>query len=164
MKVGDKISVIDEDFRGTIIKVFPLTYEVEDQFGFSYQFLKAKVVPADQDLYDNIKIVRKKETSKPVSKKHNKDAFKIDLHFDNLVHNSGEHDAFERLFIQKEKLIEAINFCRKHRLKRMQIIHGIGDGVVQKMVYDVISGLPNVEYDEDGFFYHQSGKVELIFL
>lgn len=163
MKTGDKVSVIDENFRGKIIAVLPLTYEVEDEFGFTYQFLKSKVVSADQDLYDNIRIIKKQETSKPISKKHNKEAFKIDLHFENLVKNPRDYDSFERLLIQKEKLNEAIEFCRKHKLKRLLIIHGIGDGVLQKMVYDIISGLPYVEYDEDGFFYHQSGNLEVKF-
>ena len=112
-------------------------------------------------MYDNSPIIRKNETPRVVSKKHNKAPLKLDLHFNFLVKNPSDYDAFERLMIQREKLLETIDFCRKNHIKKLQIIHGIGDGVLQKMVYDVLEGLTNIEYDSDGFFYHQSGNVEV---
>ena len=115
-------------------------------------------------MYENSPIIRKNETPKVVSKKHNKAPLKLDLHFNFLVKNPSDYDAFERLMIQREKLLETIDFCRKNHIKKLQIIHGIGDGVLQKMVYDVLEGLTNIEYDSDGFFYHQSGNVEVKFL
>ncbi|SKB85724.1 hypothetical protein SAMN05660477_01468 [Soonwooa buanensis] len=163
MKIGDAVSILDDDLRGHITSVKPNGYDVKDEFGFVYFFPKDKVLLLDKSLYDDIKVSVKKENTKPVSKKHKKEAFRIDLHFENLVKNPHDYESFERLMIQREKLQESIEFCRKHKLKRMIIIHGIGDGVLQNMVYDVIRGLADVEYDDDGFFYHQSGSIELIF-
>ena len=88
----------------------------------------------------------------------------MELSFAGIPLNPLIPDAFERLMIQKENLLETIDFCRKNHIKNLEIIHGIGDGVLQKMVYDILEGLSNVEYDEHGFFYHESGRVEVKFL
>ena len=76
----------------------------------------------------------------------------------NLVKNPADYDAFERIFIQKEKLEETIAFCRNNNLKKLEIIHGIGDGVLQRMVHDYLVGQTNLEFDDDDFFYHQRGS------
>jgi len=164
MKIGDLVSVIDENLRGKVLTIIANQVKIEDEHGFTYNFSKDKLTIIDSDLYENSPVIRKKETSKVVSKKHNKAPLKLDLHFNFLVKNPSDYDAFERLMIQREKLLEIIDFCRKNKIKTLQIIHGIGDGVLQKMVYEVLEGLTNVEYDSDGFFYHQSGNVEVKFL
>ncbi|SEH84709.1 Smr/MutS family protein [Epilithonimonas hominis] len=164
MKVGDLVSVIDENLKGKVLKIIAQQVKIEDEHGFTYNFSKDKLTIIDADLYENSPIIRKNEVTKVVSKKHNKAPLKLDLHFNFLVKNPSDYDAFERLMIQREKLLESIDFCRKNHIKKLQIIHGIGDGVLQKMVYDVLEGLTNIEYDSDGFFYHQSGNVEVKFL
>lgn len=164
MKVGDLVSVIDENLRGKVLKIIANQVKIEDEHGFTYNFSKDQLTIIDSGLYENSPIIKKQETPKITSKKHNKAPLKLDLHFELLVKNPSDYDAFERLMIQREKLQEAIDFCRKNKIKTLQIIHGIGDGVLQKMVYDVLEGLTNIEYDSDGFFYHQSGNVEVKFL
>ena len=164
MKIGDKVSVIDENLRGKVLTIIANQVKIEDEHGFTYNFSKDKLTILDANLYENSPIIKKKETSKVISKKHNKAPLKLDLHFELLVKNPNDYDAFERLMIQREKLEETIDFCRKNHIKKLQIIHGIGDGVLQKMVYDILEGLTNVEYDSDGFFFHQSGNVEVKFL
>lgn len=164
MKIGDKVSLIDDDLKGKIISMTHYTVEIEDDHGFTYSVKKEKVIPVIETFYNHIKVTPKEEPRKIKSKKHNKDAYVIDLHFEVLAKNTKSIDATERLFMQKEKLISNLEFCRTHRIKRVKIIHGIGDGFLQKMVHDVVSGLPNVEYDEHHFFLHQSGALDLIFL
>ncbi|MGZ5273790.1 MAG: hypothetical protein ACXWCA_05710 [Kaistella sp.] len=38
-------------------------------------------------------------------------------------------------------------------------MHGIGDGVLQRMVHDYLVGQTNLEFDDHDFFYHQRGSV-----
>ncbi len=114
----------------------------KDEYGFTYQYEKEKLVPKNASLYENIPIVKKAEPQKVTSKKHDKNPLILDLHFHLLVKNPNDYDSFERLFIQKEKLIQTINFCRKNHLKRLEIVHGIGDGVLQKIGVGC-SGKPN---------------------
>ncbi len=159
MKIGDKVAVIDEDLSGTVTSVHGKKIVFMDEHGFNHQFSMEKLVLQNPDLYENINVIQKKEKSNPVSKKHKKNALVLDLHFEKLVKNPKEYDGFERLFIQKEKLLETLEFCRKNNLKNLEIIHGIGDGTLQKMVYDVLESQTGLEFHNKEILHHQSGTV-----
>ncbi len=163
MKIGDQVSVIDDDLKGTITSVHGDVVVFRDIYGFTHQYPIAKLVPYNTSLYENIPLARKSEARKTISKKHHKKHLVLDLHFENLVNDPRSHNALERLFIQKEKLVETIEFCRKNNLKKLEIIHGIGDGVLQKLVHDYLKGQTGIDYEDDDFFYHQKGSVLVTF-
>jgi hypothetical protein len=163
MKIGDKVSVVDEDLSGVVTSVNGNIVVFKDEYGFTYQYPKEKLVPKISEFYENIKIVKKPEPKKTVSKKHHKNQLVLDLHFENLVKNPHDYDSFERLFIQKEKLMEVISFCRKNNLKRLEIVHGIGDGVLQRMVFDVLESQTNLDFYNKEILHHQSGAVMVEF-
>ncbi|MFY1045002.1 Smr/MutS family protein [Chryseobacterium sp. GP-SGM7] len=163
MKIGDKVSVVDEDLSGVITSTKENIVVFKDEYGFTYQYPKEKLVPKNAAIYDNIPIVKKAETKKIISKKHDKSPFILDLHFDNLVKNPNDYDSFERLFIQKEKLIQTINFCRKNHLKRLEVVHGIGDGTLQRMVLDVLESQTGLDFYNKEILHHQSGAVMVEF-
>lgn len=163
MKIGEKVSVLDEDLGGVVTSVNGNTVVFKDKYGFTYQYPKEKLVPKNAEIYENIKIVKKAEPKKTVSKKHDKNPMILDLHFENLVKNPNDYDSFERLFLQKEKLIQTINFCRKNHLKRLEIVHGIGDGTLQRMVLDVLESQTNLDFYNKEILHHQSGAVMVDF-
>ena len=51
MKIGDQISVIDENLEGKIISIKGDTVTFEDEFGFSYQYSISKIVLKNSALY-----------------------------------------------------------------------------------------------------------------
>ncbi len=159
MKINDKVSAIDENLEGTITSVHGNIVVFKDEFGFTHQYPKDKLVLRDTDLYENMKVEKEETSQKPISKKNKNEPFVLDLHFERLVKNPSDYDAFERLFLQKEKLIKTLEFCRANKIKKLEIIHGIGDGVLQKMVVDVLHSQINLEFEDHEFFYHSSGSV-----
>mgnify|MGYP000867410903 CR=1 FL=1 len=159
MKIGDKVSVVDEDLSGMITSVKENMIVFKDEYGFTHQYPAQKVVPKNADLYAGVPVVKKPEPRKNISKKHDKSPMVLDLHFQNLVKNPHDYDSFERLFIQKERLIETLNFCRKNNLKKLEIIHGIGDGVLQRMVWDVLESQTKLDFYNKDILHHQSGAV-----
>lgn len=163
MNIGDQVSVVDEDLSGVVTSVKGNIVVFKDEYGFTYQYPKEKLVPKNASLYENIKIVKKAEPKKVISKRHQKDAIILDLHFHNLVKNPNDYDSFERLFIQKEKLMEVLSFCRKNHLKRLEIVHGIGDGVLQRMVLDVLESQTYLDFYNKEILHHQSGAVMVEF-
>ncbi|MBW3524880.1 Smr/MutS family protein [Chryseobacterium sp. NKUCC03_KSP] len=163
MKIGNKVSVVDEDLSGVITSVNGNIVVFKDEYGFTYQYPKEKLVPKDAEIYENINIIKKAEPKKVVSKKHDKNPLILDLHFENLVKNPHDHDSFERLFLQKEKLIQTLNFCRKNHLKRLEIVHGIGDGTLQRMVFDVLESQTGLDFYNKEILHHQSGAVMVEF-
>ncbi|MEC5157841.1 Smr/MutS family protein [Chryseobacterium sp. MP_3.2] len=163
MKIGDKVSAVDEDFEGIVTSMQGEMVVVKDDYGFTHQFLGTKLVLRNPKLYEGTAIIQKEEKSKTISKKHDKKPMLLDLHFDLLVKNPEKYDAFERLFLQKEKLLKTLDFCRSNHLKKLQIIHGIGDGVLQQMVYDVLESQTNLEFHNKEILHHQSGTVMVFF-
>lgn len=163
MRIGDQISVLDEDLSGIITSVNGNIVTFKDEYGFTYQYPKEKLVPKNASIYENMEVVKKAEPRKVVSKKHDKNPLILDLHFHNLVTNPHDYNSFERLFIQKEKLIETISFCRKNHLKRLEIVHGIGDGVLQQMVWDILESQTNLDFYNKEILHHQSGAIMVEF-
>lgn len=159
MKIGDSVSVIDEDMDGIITSVIGGLVTIRDAHGFTHQYPKEKLVIKNASIYENVPVIKKHETLKPISKKHYKKHQILDLHFELLVKNPTEYDSSERLLIQKQKLIDTLNYCRRSNLKKLEIIHGIGDGVLQEMVFDYLSGQTGIEFENHHFFYHQRGSV-----
>ncbi|ASK31879.1 DNA mismatch repair protein [Chryseobacterium sp. T16E-39] len=163
MKIGDQVSVVDEDLSGVVTSVKGNIVVLKDEYGFTHQYPKEKLVPKNASLYQDIQVIKKAEPKKIISKKHQKEAIILDLHFHNLVKNPNDYDGFERLFIQKEKLLEVIAFCRKNHLKRLEIVHGIGDGVLQRMVFDVLESQTHLDFYNKEILHHQSGAVMVEF-
>jgi len=163
MKIGDKVSVVDDDLSGLVTSVNGNIVVFKDEYGFTHQYPKEKLVPKLYDLYENIQVVKKAEPEKNISKKHQKNALVLDLHFHNLVKNPNDYDSFERLFIQKERLLETLSFCRKNHLKRLEIVHGIGDGVLQRMVLDILESQTGLDFYNKDILHHQSGAVMVEF-
>ncbi len=164
MKIGDKVSVLDEDLKGIVTSVKENIVTFKDEFGFTHQYSKKNLVMQNADLYKGSPKIQKEETVKITSKKHNKKHLVLDLHFENLVKNPYDYESFERLFIQKEKLLETIDFCRKNNLKKLEIIHGIGDGTLQRMVLDVLESQTGFEFYHAALLKNQSGSVLVEFV
>ncbi len=163
MKVGDQVSILNDSLNCRIIAITANQATVEDEHGFTYQYPINQLVLHDADLYKNQPTFTKKEATKTVSKKHAKSPMVLDLHFENLVKNPNEYSATERLFLQKERLLETLDFCRQNNLKKLEIVHGIGDGTLQQMVYSVLESKVNLEFHNREILHEQSGTVLVYF-
>ncbi len=159
MKINDAVSLIDQDLQGTITSVHGEWVVFKDMHGFTHKHLKSELVLMDSSLYENMEVQPKQEPLKTTSKKHQKNHLVLDLHFDKLVSNPLAYESFERLFLQKEKLIETIEFCRTHHLKKLEIIHGLGDGVLQKLVVDYLENAMDLEFHHTQILAEQSASI-----
>ena len=54
MKIGDKVSVIDEDLEGTLVSVKDKTAVFEDLHGFRHEYPLAQLVLRGNLIYDEI--------------------------------------------------------------------------------------------------------------
>ena len=134
MKVGDKVSHVSEDLKGKIIKIKGETIVLEDEHGFEYTVNSSLLVPDASYLYDSLEIPKELSLTEGVKNKPQKNADVLDLHFDQLVKDPNNYESYERLLIQKQVLLERIEHCRAIRAKKLLIIHGHGQGVLQNFV------------------------------
>lgn len=159
MKIGDKVSVIDDDLRGTVTSVCAGNVTFSDEHGFTYTYPATKLAPVQESLYHHVPVEKKPEDTRKISKKHNRKPFILDLHFEKLASDPARYDSFERLLIQKQKLLETLDYCRKNHLKHLEIVHGIGDGILQQTVWETLEAQTGLEFYNKDILHHQSGAV-----
>jgi hypothetical protein len=107
--------------------------------------------------------IKNENSTTKLSKKHNKNHLILDLHFEKLVANSAQHDGFERLFLQKKKLLDTLDFCKENNLKKLEIIHGIGNGQLQELVIKTLEYQMDIDYQHTAILPHQSGSIMVFF-
>ena len=107
MKIGDKVSVLDEDISGSITAISKDEITIIDSDGFEYQYYKKELVLESNDFSDltifpqNIsEIISEKEqkknkhTPKVKSKDRNLPPMEVDLHIQQLVSKTSGLDNF----------------------------------------------------------------------
>lgn len=164
MKIGDRVSVIDQDLKGTITSVNGNHAFFRDEHGFVHQYDLHQLLLVDPSIYDGVKTIQQKEKTKSHTNKNKNQHAVLDLHFEQLVQKPELYAAAERLALQRDKLVQTVEDCRRNRVRKLEIIHGIGDGVLQKMVHDYLSAQANIEFEDHDFFFHSTGSVTVFFL
>lgn len=158
MKIGDSVSVIDENLNGVVRKMDQHSVAFEDQHGFMHHYPRSKVISRAEDWSAGINADYNKSTDKVSSKPARKSTFTLDIHFDKLKSGSKNYDAAERIALQREKVLEAIDYCKISGIRKLEIIHGIGDGTLQKMVRDNLEA-KGMEFYDNALYLDQSGSV-----
>lgn len=159
MKIGDLISVLDDTTTGKIISLTAGSALIRDEFGFTQEVQLSKIISREETFYQEIPVELKQDDFKIKSKKNVSQIRNLDLHFEKLVKNHLKFSAWERLEIQKETLKNELDYCKKNNIKKLNIIHGIGSGVLQQMVYDVLRSSTNILFEENDFFKDSSGNI-----
>ena len=164
MKLGDYVSVLDEDVYGKVVSIVGNKITIIDLDGFEQQYLKNELVYQSQELpdfansLDNIsEIITEKEQKKhnfssKIKPKERKSAqMEVDLHIHQLVSDTRNMDNFEMLNFQLEIARRKIAFAIRKKIQKIIFIHGVGQGVLK---YELIRVLKEYEgrlkfYDAD---------------
>ena len=161
MKIGDKVSVLDEDISGEITGISKNEITIIDSDGFEYQYLEKELVYDSNDFSDltislqNIsKIISEKEQkkNKNIPKVKSKDRsippMEVDLHIHQLVPKTRGLDNFEMLNIQLDTARYKITFAISKKIQRIVFIHGVGEGVLRYELHRLLK-----EYEGQLKFY-----------
>ena len=161
MKIGDKVSVLDEDISGEITGISKNEITIIDSDGFEYQYLEKELVYDSNDFSDltislqNIsEIISEKEQkkNKNIPKVKSKDRsippMEVDLHIHQLVPKTRGLDNFEMLNIQLDTARYKITFAISKRIQRIVFIHGVGEGVLRYELHRLLK-----EYEGQLKFY-----------
>ena len=140
MKIGDKVSVLDEDISGLITAISKDEVTVLDMDGFEYQYFKRELVLEFND-FSNIEIspqnIAEKEQKKNINTKRvkpkdrNLPPMEVDLHIQHLVPKTRGLDNFEIMNIQLDTAKYKIAFAITKKIQRIVFIHGVGEGVLK---------------------------------
>ena len=161
MKIGDKVSVLDEDISGEITGISKNEITIIDSDGFEYQYLEKELVYDSNDFSDltislqNISEIiseKQQKKNKNIPKVKSKDRsippMEVDLHIHQLVPKTRGLDNFEMLNIQLDTARYKITFAISKKIQRIVFIHGVGEGVLRYELHRLLK-----EYEGQLKFY-----------
>ncbi len=154
-QIGQKVVFLRESGGGVVLSVEPKgCYKVEDQDGFSRICHFSELAPVHGEDYkvseETIDLVREEKTVNPLKQKQavakEPDRWEIDLHIEELVDSHAGWSNAEILNRQLYEFRSFLNKARKARIRRLIIIHGVGEGVLRHEIRSFLNDMQGVEY------------------
>lgn len=172
-KVGDKVSILDENAKGIIVKIYEDSCEVEID-GFEYNYPLSRIVSSfDQvnlsNLNDGSKDLSKKDHEKSVEehkvvyfdKKLKGQIMQLDLHFHEIA-GSDHYTSYDKLCYQLDYFKRHFEIALQGKFKKVIAIHGKGEGVLKTEIRSILQGYDKIIFHDAP--YSQGGATEIIFL
>ena len=174
-RVGDKVSLMDEESRGYILEILPKgNYRVELDDDFSTQMLvsASKLAPySDISTYKTNKI-KKKDTllykgnassaPKLSQQSLSKHVLEVDLHIEKLVGNKNSLMNGEMIEIQLRKVNQVLSENRNKRGLKIVFIHGNGKGVLRNEIIKFLKkNFPALKFSDASMQKYGTGALEV---
>ncbi|MBN4057934.1 DNA mismatch repair protein MutS [Olleya sp. AH-315-K02] len=174
-KIGDSVSVLDEDLTGSIIKILGDTVTIETPEGFEFEFSKNELIKVETEstLRTNIfskstlqevisqKEIPKKTSNKVKPKERSQPTFEVDLHIDQLTNSTRGMNSHDMLTLQIETAKRKLDFAISKRFQKIVFIHGKGEGVL-KLELDYLFGrYNNIKFYEANYKKYGLGATEV---
>ncbi|MFC4818376.1 MULTISPECIES: Smr/MutS family protein [unclassified Flavobacterium] len=175
---GDKVSVLDDDINGVVVKVLgnEVTIETEEGFELTFQKKELILIESSGDLMNSIaktnfvSIKKEKEIEKPRSfikeKKSKKEDFvlEIDLHIEKLVKNKGGMSNYDILTLQMDTAKRQLEFAQRNRIPKVVFIHGVGEGVLKAELDFLLGRYDNISFQDANYQKYGLGATEVYFI
>lgn len=170
--INQRVVFLREPGGGRIISVEDKGfYQVEDADGFTVKVHNSELAPVHGDEYDlsNVHDVSKEkeiiELSRKSLPKNEPKCWEIDLHIEELVDSHANWSNTEILNRQLSAFRAFYVKARKNRVKRIVIIHGVGEGVLKCEVRNWLNQQEGLSYEDADFREYGQGAtlVELYY-
>ena len=172
-KIGDTVSVVDEDINGVIIQIKDDSIILQTSDGFDMQFDISEVIKTEHfnskllmatDL-DTV-IAEKEQSQKPKSvrvkpKERSLPAMEVDLHIHQITTSNKHMSSFEMLNLQLDTARHKLEFAIKKRIQKIVFIHGVGEGVLKTELEYLFGRYDNVKYYPADYQKYGLGATEV---
>jgi len=174
-KVGDKVSVLDDNISGIVIKIIGTTITLESMDGFEFEFEAHELMLSnDQKLSTSFfreqsleDVIKEKEASKKrivpktKSKERVQPPMEVDLHIHQLTNSSKHLSNYEMLTLQLDTAKRQLDFAIRKRIQRVVFIHGVGEGVLKTELEFLFSKYDNAKYYDADYKKYGVGATEV---
>ena len=174
-KVGDRVSVLDEDFSGKIVRIHNDTVTIETEDALELEFNVNMLIKIDgQDFESEIftskstqQVIAEKESfkkrqSKPVKpKEHNQAVFEVDLHIHQLTKSTNGMTKHDMLNLQIDTAKRQLEFAIQKRIQKVVFIHGIGEGILKLELQYLFDRYNNVKHYDANYQKYGLGATEV---
>lgn len=174
-KVGDKVSVLDDNISGIITKISGNAITVESSDGFEFEFEAYELILSrDQNLSSGLfnehsleDVIKEKE----ITKKHNipkikpkertQPAMEVDLHIHQLTNSYKHLSNYDILTIQLDAAKRQLEFAIRKRIQKVVFIHGVGEGILKTELEYLFDKYGNVKYYDADYQKYGLGATEI---
>jgi len=172
-KIGDLVSVLDDDISGRIVNMTQDAIRIETPDGFEMEFHPTELIP-DKSLRDDLfnytdlaSVIEEKEQSQKKKsvgikpKERNLPAMEVDLHLHQLTTSNKHMSNHEMLTLQLDTARHKLEFAIQKRIQKVVFIHGVGEGVL-KLELDYLFGrYENVKFYAADYQKYGLGATEV---
>ncbi|UZO79537.1 DNA mismatch repair protein MutS [Aquimarina sp. ERC-38] len=174
MKIGDKVSVLDDPITGVITKVENDQIIIRTEDGFEMEFTQQELVvehstlslvPSLEEITDAVQDKEhfKKKSKKPLitTKKKEIPAMEVDLHIHKLTESSKGMSNYDMLNLQLETAKRQLQFAIEKRISRVIFIHGVGQGVLKEELRYEFSKYDGIKVSDADYQKYGLGAMEI---
>lgn len=170
IKVGDYVSIIDENENGTVVAIKQggiVVVADDDGFEMEYTLVELiKIEEAHENKYDRSvesSNLRKDDIRKKLNPvRHKKDVVEVDLHIEELVEDHMGWTNAEILIYQLEKFESVLNTAFQTGKRKMVVIHGRGDGILRFEIRKKLRDYPGIEVHDGSYKNYGQGATEIL--
>lgn len=147
-KIGDKVAVVDDVFKGKVTAITKGKVIIESTEGFLFEFFPNELVVIEEKqsdlskysdisndaLVEKINYQDKKKSApkfKTTTKPEDLPPMEVDLHIHQLTKSTAGMDNYDMLNLQLDTAKHKIEFAIKNKLSKIVFIHGVGEGVLK---------------------------------
>jgi len=105
----------------------------------------------------------KQPQKKSVAKQKIKDLTKeIDLHIEQLIDSHSGLTNSEILSIQLERFEKEIQYCLSNGIKKLIVIHGVGNGKLKQEIVSILKTIDDITYYDASYKNYGYGATEIM--
>lgn len=159
LEIGNNVAVLDDVYKGKVIKIEGENISVKFEDGMILVFLASELVKIEKDQHElskfsdiNHQLLKEKIASQPSKKSvfkkdKNETILEVDLHINQLVKSTRGLDNYDMLNIQLDTAKSKIEYAISKRIPKIVFIHGVGEGVLKAELTSLLQKYPARFYD-----------------
>lgn len=174
-KVGDKVSVLDDNISGMITKISGncITVESSDEFEFEFEAHELIISKeqnissgffSEQSFEDIIKekeILKKRNIPKIKPKERTQPAMEVDLHIHQITNSFKHLSNYDMLTLQMDTAKRQLEFAIRKRIQKVVFIHGVGEGILKTELEYLFDKYDNIKYYDADYQKYGLGATEI---
>ena len=175
-KVGDEVTVLDEDLSGIVKAIKEGIVTIETKDGFDLEFSESELIniksstnlrheafskSSAKDIISEKESYKKKRSTGIKPKERTQPAMEVDLHIHQLTNSTRGMANHDMLTLQTETAKRQLEFAIRKKIQRVVFIHGVGDGVLKLELQYLFGRYNNVKYYDANLQKYGLGATEV---
>lgn len=175
ISIGSFVEVLDDNFKGKVIKIQNNEAVVLTEDGFELSFPLSQLIPVgDGSLirqntsFSAIEAAKQQKVTtnhhrvnRETKSKKDEIVLEIDLHIEKLVKNFKHLTNFDILNIQVDTARSQLEFAIKNRIPKVVFIHGMGEGVLKTELDFLFGRYSEITFQDANYRKYGLGATEV---